>query len=142
MKPVARKAAAGANKADPITFFRPLSDQRIPATAATAARYRSGKAAPSGSRYPIPVARYTTTLPGPDTAAAAPTPKGARLPYTVARGTITPTIPHSAISSTCRSRLSSPDACRGITAVPLLFFCFNVLTTTFCEIAALPAVYV
>lgn len=83
---MARKAAAGANKADPVTFFRPLSDQRIPATAATAARYRSGKAAPSGSRYPIPVARYTTTLPGPDTAAAAPTPKGARLPYTVAQG--------------------------------------------------------
>ena len=129
--PVARNAATGANRVDFVTFFRPFRDQRMPATAATAARYRRGDAAPSGSRYPIPVARYTTTLPGPDTAAAAPTPNGARLPYTVARGTIRATIPHSAMSSTCRSRLSSPDALRDTATALLLLFSFNVLTTTF-----------
>ena len=131
VNPVARNAATGAKRADFVTFLRPFSDQRMPATAATAARYRSGDDAPSGSRYPMPVARYTTTLPGPDTAAAAPTPNGARLPYTVARGTIRATIPHSAMRSTCLSRLSSPDVLRDTATALLLSFCFNVLTTTF-----------
>ena len=82
----------------------PFRDQRMPATATTAATYRSGSTALPGSRYPITVVKYTAAAPPAGTAAANETPKGVRLLNMAARGISNPNNAHRAVRAICRLR--------------------------------------
>ena len=101
----------------------------MPATANSAARYRSGNTTPRAARYPTAVSKYTNAPPGPVAAAATLTPNGAMPPYTTAPGTTNPTAAHNAASAICRGsapRFSSVCPVSGRPA-PTYACCFTIL---------------